>query len=571
MKRMQRKLKIIFLVLFSLFLITILPVLRFHSEPNLNALPSRFVKGVYHIHSTLSDGSGEVSEIMKTAEDLKLDFVILTDHGEPNRASLGATAWWGRTLLIGGTELSLNSGHLAAFGFPVPIHPLPPEPGEAMAEVSHSGGLTFISHPFDKAIPWTDWRPDGFSGLEVLSAYSSARRASLLNLITFPARYMFNQKYALLQTLKYPAVNMEKWDELNMHGRYSGIFALDAHGLLPLSSGMRLPFPSYRSMFSILNIYVCIDRELVKDAAQSVDILVDAMRKRHFFNVVEAIAPANGFDTRFIPAAAPDRRVRMGDESPWSSGQLEVDLPFGFETRIRLIHNGKVEKEITSGLKHRVTFQINAPGTYRLEIFIPANHFSGIPWIVTNPFFLGVPESTNADLVLLPQRQFFPISSAGNFQFVPEKNEASECRVERLDEDGDGLAMTFHLVTPDEAKDGWCAAALREELNFSNFAGISFDARSSPPARYWVELRSGINTSESWFHHSFSTQAQWNSVDIPFNRLFRYSGDQAISLSAIQSMFISISNRLAASGMKGRLEVKNIRLFTPAGNPSQSD
>ena len=36
--------------------------------------------GTLHVHSVFSDGSGEVPDIAKLAEEVGLDFLILTDH-----------------------------------------------------------------------------------------------------------------------------------------------------------------------------------------------------------------------------------------------------------------------------------------------------------------------------------------------------------------------------------------------------------------------------------------------------------------------------------------------------------
>ena len=42
--------------------------------------PLTRVRGVVHVHSTLSDGSGSPEEIVAAAVAAGLDFVVLTDH-----------------------------------------------------------------------------------------------------------------------------------------------------------------------------------------------------------------------------------------------------------------------------------------------------------------------------------------------------------------------------------------------------------------------------------------------------------------------------------------------------------
>ena len=42
------------------------------------------IQGVYHIHTTHSDGTKTPAEIAKIASSASIDFIILTDHGNPN-------------------------------------------------------------------------------------------------------------------------------------------------------------------------------------------------------------------------------------------------------------------------------------------------------------------------------------------------------------------------------------------------------------------------------------------------------------------------------------------------------
>ena len=170
MRRLKKIAKFIFFTSLILLLIVIIPMFSFRKVSNLNPLPSNYKKGVYHFHSIFSDGKGTLDEITKAASDLKLDFAILTDHGNPNLKASMATSWLNNVLLIGGSELSSNAGHLAMVGYKIPEYCFPPEPAEAIKEINRDNGITFISHPFDDKIPWTDWNISGFTGIEVFEA-----------------------------------------------------------------------------------------------------------------------------------------------------------------------------------------------------------------------------------------------------------------------------------------------------------------------------------------------------------------------------------------------------------------
>ena len=92
MKKLGRLPKLAMAVVVLLLAITFLPALTYRKLANRNPLPGGFSKGVDHVHSTFSDGKGDLTEIASEAAAAGLDFVLLTDHGTPNRGSSTATA-----------------------------------------------------------------------------------------------------------------------------------------------------------------------------------------------------------------------------------------------------------------------------------------------------------------------------------------------------------------------------------------------------------------------------------------------------------------------------------------------
>ena len=74
------------------------------------------VSCVIHIHSTYSDGTATIPEVLAAAGEVGADAVLLTDHD-----TLGARrdGWEGRhddVFLVVGTEISPKHGHYLAFG-----------------------------------------------------------------------------------------------------------------------------------------------------------------------------------------------------------------------------------------------------------------------------------------------------------------------------------------------------------------------------------------------------------------------------------------------------------------------
>jgi len=539
-------------------LIVIFPALLYHREVNPLPLPSKYLKGVYHVHSNFSDGSGSLEEITRAARQLNQDFVILTDHGNPNLLSAQSTTWLNNVLLIGGSELSLNAGHLAVFGFKVPPFRFPPEPQEAIDDINRDQGVSFVSHPFDDKIPWTDWDIREFSGIEVFNSYSFARKTGLLRLLKFPLQYLFNKRYALLNTLFYPKRNIEFWDSLTQKGKYLAIYACDAHAVLPISRSLKPHFPSYQAMFDIFNTYVKIDRDLNRNPHESAQIIKSAIKRGHFFNVVEAIAPANGFEIHFIDQAG--NIVETGDSTPIASGHIHLRLPFDFETDIVIKRNGDIYQKYSHNLKKDRVFKVSEPGIYRTEIFVSENSFKKIPWILTNPFFIGTeypghPRTKQLiSTLLVNSENYFSIETS------PLSNGTAHTR--QLSRFKWLTTFTYELIQEPEHDDFWSALTSRKRYDFSNHTGFSFQSRTETKCRFWIEFRTLTDRGEIWYRHSFLAEPDWNSHSIPFHKFQIIRGpDEKPDLSAVYAIFISINNAIAYPDTRGALQLKNLGMY----------
>ena len=200
--------------------------LSFKQRVNDNPLPLFYKKGVYHLHSTFSDGRGGIEAISRAAEKQDLDFVILTDHGRPNRQASAATAWNHDVLLVGASEVRSMPGTWPRPGT-ASRYIFPPEPQQAINEVRRDGGVTFMAHLWI-APPWTDWQVHGFTGIEVMSLYQIARKNMLVGITFFPLQYLFNSDYALTSLISFPQKEL-RLGPLRPHRQILGIYALDSH------------------------------------------------------------------------------------------------------------------------------------------------------------------------------------------------------------------------------------------------------------------------------------------------------------------------------------------------------
>ncbi|MFH2108361.1 MAG: hypothetical protein ABII93_06815 [Chrysiogenia bacterium] len=533
--------------------------LSFQKRINNRPLPSFYKKGVFHLHSNFSDGIGGIEEICRDAGAQNLDFVILTDHGRPNLQASAATAWLHDTLLIGASEFSLHSGHLAAAGYRTPDYIFPPEPQEAIAEVNRDQGVTFISHPLDRKIPWTDWQVSDFTGIEILSMYQMARKNLLYGLTLFPLQYMLNPDYALTSLISYPRKELEIWDGFNIEGKYYGIYALDTHAKLPISEKTSLHFPSYGATFKILRIYVKVDRELEKDAKTAAATIISSLRRGDFFCVIESLAAANGFENYYLEKDG--RRVEMGGDAKADGGVLVLKLPFNFSTDILIKKDGGEFKKIPDNIRQEIAIPINRPGVYRCEISPHSGPGSDLPWILGNPIFIGRSRDPEKAKTVTPRR----ILAGSENYFQIEKNPLSQATMQVDTQATDQPVTRFTFILRQESPaqvDFWTALARRENLDFSNYRGFVFETRGSRPMRFWLQFRNGEDRLESAFQHSFLVGENWQRIAIPFARFHRLYGPNATpDLKKISAFFFTIDNGNSHSGSGGEISLRSIGLY----------
>jgi len=549
----------------SLFLFAVLLAIvayksiSFRKKINSHPLPAYYKKGVFHIHSTFSDGLGNTEAIVRAAQSQKLDFVILTDHGRPNLRASAATAWIGNTLLIGASEFSLNCGHLAAAGYRIPGYIFPPEAEEAIAEVDRDGGVTFIAHPLDRRIPWSDWQARGFTGIEIMSLYQMAKKNLLIGMTLLPLQYLFNTDYALTSLISYPEEEMRIWDRFDREGKYFGIFALDSHAKLQIGKKSSLHFPSYEATFRILNIYVKVEQELTKDAHAAAAAIIAAMRCGNFFNVIESLAPANGFESYYLEKNG--RLVEMGGDAKAAAGTLVFKMPFDFATDIVIKKDGEIFKTILANTQQELSIPVSQAGVYRAEISLVSGRFKKLPWIMTNPIFIARPALQKA----APKNVAAILPAEGEDYFQVEKNSRSSAAARWETKAGEApctrFAFTLQRQAPDQA-DFWVALAHRRKIAAAGCQGFVFETRGSGPMRFWLQFRTGSGRDEAAYQHSFRVDGQWRKIAIPFSSFHRlYGRELAPSAPEISAFFFLIDNGNAFPGAKGEIFLRGIGLY----------
>jgi hypothetical protein len=379
--RFNLKKKILFiflalLVLYALWLGFNILSFKTYKTPVSKAFPLE-IQGIYHIHTRFSDGRKSPDEIAGLASKAGLNFIILTDHGSPNRKSYESQGWKHGVLVLAGSELSVSRGHLVGLGFRLPSDDFSLKAEEAVFGIMAAGGFTVIAHPYSK-VQWSWGENVGYSGIEIINANFMLKESFFLSIPYLPA-LLIKPSYTLLKILDSPQRELRKWDELNKISQIYGYFSTDAHLL-------------YRSALDFLRVHVILDSPLSLDFDVARGQVFEALRSGRFYNSIHAAAQAAGF--RFWGERGKEV-VPMGGTALLESGlSLHVQASFPFAKEIHLIQDGK---SIFRSTEENIYFEAKQPGVYRVEAYLREKSPLGkeIPWIVSNPIFLR--EDKNVD------------------------------------------------------------------------------------------------------------------------------------------------------------------------------
>jgi len=524
-----------------------------------------YLKGGYHLHSTFSDGQADLPQLAREAKKSGLDWIILTDHGGPNPSSEKAGGWIDRTLVIGASEASTDAGHLAVIGASTSYR-LPFEPQLAIDELNRRQGLSYIAHPGDNRIPWTDWSVHDFSGIEILSAYESVKRAPWNRYLQLPLQYLINPRYAVLNLLSTPEAALKLWDRYNhSQGRiYSGIFATDAHGKLPLGRKLRLPFPSYESLMSTLVLYVPSPKTdfFTMDRTDASAWVVSALRDLRFFNVIETMAPADG-----VEMAAVQEEI----EDSTQHWQFRTRHPLTKRVELKLLCNGEVVHH-QADLPREYQIRLPRPGRYRAELHLPDHRFSRLPWVIGNPFDIP-PASVDTKK---PAPSAVPVKPPESVSAIPlntwtmEVNQGST--YEWISSPANAfrngeISFRYSLNLPSGTRDAWCSLATRDVKTLVETVapgeGIYLEIAADRRTNLWLDIRTRNPRAkaQSWYRHSVMADKEISAHRIPFAKMVPFSNDwekSPLNSTQIIALFISINNQIAFVPSNGEIRLLKI-------------
>jgi hypothetical protein len=339
--------------------------------------------GALHLHTNFSDGSVDCPQLIATAKEVNLDFIVVTDHLSLKARESGFEGFSEDLFVLVGYEHndSNNLNHYLALGTSKVIR-VHDKPQKYIDEIKKEHGIGFLAHPNEKrhyfkdypAYPWKDWNIQGFDGIEVWNQMSDwlENLKSWANFfrLFYPRRFLAGIESDLLS----------RWDECNRLRYVSGIGGVDAHTMKAKIGPFRLTIFPIKVELQGIRTHLYFTAPLPKG---------DPIEAKALF--LNALKNGNGFIANFRRGDAKGSRIYLtysngifsfpgpGDPHGVLPATLHVEL--AEEARIHLIKNGAIVQK-TFGKNS--AFDITGKGLYRVEAFKGKN-----AWIYSNPFPVG--------------------------------------------------------------------------------------------------------------------------------------------------------------------------------------
>lgn len=334
-----------------------------------------------HVHSTYSDGTATVPELLAAVREAGADVLVLTDHDSLGAKRDGWEGWHDGVLLVVGTEVSPRGGHLLALGIDEPV----PHEGRSedaiLADVAEQGGLAIAAHPFSEGSrmsrrigrphPWGALSNPACAGVELWSMTTDTAEGWA------SPRAAVRELRAPERLDGPPAGHLARWDALCRRRRTVAVGGLDAHQPgLRLRGRVRSIMPHAR-WFSLLRTHVLLDDAPCGDASDVAGVIA-ALRAGRCYLSLDQLGDPAGFS---FSARRPGETVTMGAVTGAADWTLRADAP-GADA-LCLVGDGDA---VTTVDGPRLEHAVSAPGAYRVEAWR-----AGRRWTVGNPIYVGRP------------------------------------------------------------------------------------------------------------------------------------------------------------------------------------
>jgi len=552
------------------------------------------VRGVYHVHTTLSDGSGSFDSVAAAAARAGLDFLIFTDHGDATRVP-EPPRYRSGVLCLDAVEISTAGGHYAALGLPSVSYPLAGEADAVVEDVARLGGLGIATHPDSpkRALQWRNWDLP-IDAFEWLNADTEWRTKSRTELARAALHYAVRGPETIASMFERPVTTLARWDRAGAAGRRLVVVAgADAHARLgPRGSpdddergetdeAWSLPLPSYESVLRSLSLRVEIDHRFTADPVASAAALLGAIRRGRVFTVIDGYATPGAFE---FFAETPSGIRRMGEVIARDDGPVRLRAraaaPAG--ATIVLVRDGV---PVARGTGLALDFVVprdgeEATGMFRVEVVLPRHGpREPAPWILSNAIYVsepGAPPSAS------------PRSSSGGGPPGTGATPADRNRVEavplapeawRAEHDPEStvtatrvtgaaapaLAFAFSLAAG--RGNAWAAIVHELASPVGERATLALAARASHPLRVSVQVRVESPDADLRWRRSVYLDPTPRTIEVPLEAMRPVTrAVPASRLGEARSLLLVIDRTNTAGGTSGTVWIDGLRLVRAPGN-----
>lgn len=356
-------------------------------------------KGVANVHTDRGLGSGSPTEVIKAAQEVGLDFLVLTDLNAFEQPAL-PEGYHRKLLVIGAGAYSYVDSRVLLYDLQR-RHSLESlgQTQTLLADLlSQSGSeekndLIVLAHPTKPGFSWSGAYPSGLDGIEVINLKSVWRQAwenSKPSFFWSAIVYPFNTSLSLLRLYEEPERELELWDQLSATRHTVGMAGAEATARsTPLGIGS-IKFPSYQTSFSLLSNHVLLRSELTGEAEGDRRKILTALSDGNFYMSLDVLGDPKGF-VAYIQDG--EKTHLMGSRVKFQPGlKLIVKLPRRPRTPFEaaFIKDGQ---HMMSSNSVDSELEIHGPGVYRVIVrvftsFTLPDGNRWITWLYSNPFYV---------------------------------------------------------------------------------------------------------------------------------------------------------------------------------------
>ena len=526
------------------------------------------VRGAYHVHSTVSDGTGSIDDIAAAASRAGLQFVILTDHGDGTRVP-GPPTYRSGVLCIEAVEVNTTGGHLVALGARPSPYPLAGTPRAVLEDVHRLGGMAIAAHPESPraSLRWSAWDLP-LDGIEWLNADSEWRDELLESLGRLMLTYALRPAETLAAALDRPDGVLARWDAATTTARVVGLAGADAHARLglrqqtdPFEETWHVKVPSYDASFKAFSLRVRLDAPLSGDPIRDADDVLTRVRWGRTYTVVDGLASPGDFE---FTATSGGRSAGSGDDLDIAGEVLlhaRMAAPAG--SRMVILQNGSILFDTKEPESHLGVVPV--PAVYRIEIYAPqAAGNPPIPWLVSNPIYVGLRDAHQRARAVSVPAPITRRSSIATEAWVAEASAGSFSQLQPAASGGTG-AIEWQYQLAGGTVNGQYSAVRFPLSGIGSGNRLQMRVRADRPMRMWVQVRSSTTGRGERWGQSVFLDDRFSTVEVSFDRLQPLDAASSATppLDAVDALLLVVDTLNSRPGDASRVHITEMWLAQP--------